>query len=292
MKILKYCINIILSFLIVFAIILVIAINLLNNKFLNKNYILSKMDETEFYLQVSREVESGFENYIYQSGLPEDTIKDLFTQEMLKKDVKSIVDCLYDGTDIVLSENDLRNNLEYKIQEYVKSQNITLNEQSQKNIKKFEDLITNEYTKNVNISSALYDKGHIIIDKIENISNRIGSTPIIILTILIVILIVVNIKDLLLAINFLGISSLTTGILFKIGTYVIFSNIEIDNLMILTTSISNLIISILKENLYKISDLGNIFIVCGIVGIFASIIIKNISLKNDKTKKPKRRFVN
>ena len=31
----------------------------------------------QVYLQISRDVKSGFENYIYQSGLPEDTIDDL-----------------------------------------------------------------------------------------------------------------------------------------------------------------------------------------------------------------------
>ena len=52
MKILKYSVNVVLSFIIVFAIILVIAVNIVNNKALNKEYIFSKMEETEFYLQI------------------------------------------------------------------------------------------------------------------------------------------------------------------------------------------------------------------------------------------------
>ena len=77
MKIFKYFINIILSFFIVIMVLAIIALNILNSVILNKEYMLSKMEETEFNLQISREVQNGFENYIYQSGLPEDTIKDL-----------------------------------------------------------------------------------------------------------------------------------------------------------------------------------------------------------------------
>ena len=290
MKILKYSINIILSFLIVFAIILVIATNILNNKALNKDYIFSKMEESEFYLQMSREVESGFENYIYQSGLPEDTIKNLFTEDMIKKDANSLINYLYDGTEIKLSSDLLRANLDAKIQEYIKTQNITLNEQSSQNIKQFENLIVNEYDKNINISNTLYEKGHEIIELVQKISDKIGNLPIILLVVLIIILIIVNMKELLVPINFLGISLLTTGILLKIGINVIFTNIEIDNFMLMTKSLSNLIITIVKENLYMISDYGNIFVICGITGILMSAILGNLKPIEEKIKKPKRRF--
>ena len=63
MKIFKYFINIILSFFIVIMVLAIIALNILNSVILNKEYMLSKMEETEFNLQISREVQNGFENY-------------------------------------------------------------------------------------------------------------------------------------------------------------------------------------------------------------------------------------
>ena len=79
MKILKNVLCVILSFILVLFLIIYLCLGILRNNILNKEYLLLKMEETEFYLQVSREVQNGFENYIYQSGLPEDTIKNLFT---------------------------------------------------------------------------------------------------------------------------------------------------------------------------------------------------------------------
>ena len=86
----------------------------------------------------------------------------------------------------------------------------------------------------------------------------------------------------LIVINFLGISSLTVGVLLKLLTNAIFKNVDLDNLVVLATSLSNLIISIIKDNLYKLSDRGNLFIACGIAAILGSIIIKNLKVKEEK----------
>lgn len=291
MKVAKYIVNILISFLIVLVLITFIITNILNNKILNKNYILSKAEETEFYLQISREVENGFENYIYQSGLPEETIKNLFSEDMIKKDVNSLIDYIYEGKEISLSSEELRNNLDSKIQDYLKSQNMNLNEQGKKNIKEFENLIVSEYENNVNVSNTFYETANSLIKTLENISNKINNIPVIILVILIVILILINIKEPLITMNFLGISSLSTGVLLKLGVNLIFSNVAIDNLVLISTSLSNLIINIMKENLYKISEDSNIFIVSGITAILVSAIFKNIKNNEVKINKPRRRSI-
>lgn len=139
MKILKNVLCVILSFILVLFLIIYLCLGILRNNILNKEYLLLKMEETEFYLQVSREVQNGFENYIYQSGLPEDTIKNLFTEEMIKQDVNSIIDCLYEGTEINLSDDLLRENLNTRIQEYISSQEKLINNEGKKSIEKFEE---------------------------------------------------------------------------------------------------------------------------------------------------------
>ena len=286
MKILRYFASIILSFLILIIVFLIIASNIFNSIILNKNYILSKMEETEFNLQLSREVESGFENYIYQSVLPKETITELFTEDMIKEDVNSLINALYEGTEISLNEDLLRENLSKRIEEYIISENMNLNEQGKSNIKEFEDLIVNEYINNVNVSEELYIKGNTLIKQLQDVSNKVGNIPTVILIVLIIILLLINITDLLVAVNFLGIAALTVGILLKAITNSIFTQIDIDNLVVLATSLSNLIITIIKENLYKLSDHGNVFIVCGIIGILISATIKNT------TKKRKRLEIN
>ena len=282
MKIVKTILNLILSFLIIISISLIVATNILENKILDKNYMNSKLEETEFYLQIYREVENGFENYIYQSGLPEDTIKDIFTDEMIKNDVSSIINKVYEGTDIKLSSETVRQNLDNKINDYLNSQNIKLNKQGKSNITEFENLIIKEYDNNVNASETLYQNANNGINFLNKINNIIGNYPIIATIVIIILLIAINFKNLLNVINYVGISILSLGTLIKLGVNLIFKNIKLDDLVILKTSLSNLIINISKDILYTLSDKGTLFIFAGIVAIIVVAVMQNTGKKAKK----------
>ena len=270
-----------LSFILVLVILMYMLYSNFESKFLNKDYILSKMNGNQFYLQIGREVESGFEKYIYQSGLPEETIKNLFTEEIIKNDVISIVNCVYGGTEINLSSQIIRNNLDNKIEQYLQSEGKNANEQVRENINKFEDLIVNEYNNNINISEELYTEAHSLIEKFNVVVEKIGNMPIMIIGIFVVLIILLNIKNLALALNFLSISILAVGVLIKLGITTIYSNINIDNLLILTNSISNLVISIIKEIIYEFDKISTTCVVLGVLGIAIYAIFK--SLKSEKS---------
>ena len=281
MKVIRIIVSILLSFCLVIIVGIILGKNILENRILNKNYILDKMNETEVYLQVSRAVTDGFENYIYQSGLPEDTIKDLYTEDMIKNDVNSLIDSMYDGTEIKISDDIVKNNLDSKINSYVESQGLKLNNQGRENIEQFEDLIVEEYKINVNSSSniaqSMYSDLHSIITNLQKINKKIGIWPYLALTIVIIFLVLINIKDILNVICFMGISSLSLGVLIKMGVNLIFENFNIDNFVLFSQAMTNLVINIIKEILYNLSDRGTLFIVCGIIGIVVSSILKGFT---------------
>ena len=54
---------------------------------LNKDYVVQKLEETDFYSGTYKLVESNFENYIYQSGLDEEVLKEICSQDKVKKDI-------------------------------------------------------------------------------------------------------------------------------------------------------------------------------------------------------------
>lgn len=275
MKILKFILNVVLSFLLVVSIIGIIGLNLVSSKILNKEYVLSKLEETEFYLQISREVQSGFENYIYQSGLPEDIIKDLFTEDMIKSDVNSIFNYIYDDTEIQISDEKVKETLDNRINDYLKEQNRTMNDQGKENIKKFENLIAAEYKYNINVSSDAYEIAKEAIQEIRDIYGKVKNIPLIATIIIGLVLIIINIKDLLVGINFISITLLSSGILLNLLQNLVFKNIDIDNIVVLSTSLSNLLINMAKDILYAINSFGNYFIIIGIVGIIITAIFRS-----------------
>lgn len=286
MKIIKGILNVIFAFLLVIITFIVLGKNILSNKLLNKNYMLNKMEEMQVYLQISRDVQSGFENYIYQSGLPEDTINNLYTDEMIRNDTNSILEYIYDGTEIKISDEIVRANLEQKIVSYVEGQNLKLNDQGRKNISDFEDLIVNEYKTNVNIdeynsSLQVFPIIHNVVQKLQDINQKIWHLPIIALLIVLFVFILINRKNLLIAIQYLSISSLSIGVILKLTVNLVFKNFDIDNIVLFSTAMTNLVINIIKEILYSLLDNSNIFVICGIVGIIVSSLLKNISTNKD-----------
>ena len=76
---------------------------------------------------------------------------------------------------------------------------------------------------------------------------------------------------------YVGISLLSLGVLIKLAINLINSNINIDDLLVLTTSISNLIINIINDILFELSEKSNICIVAGITAIIITAILKNIN---------------
>lgn len=193
---------------------------------------------------------------------------------MIKNDVNSLVNCVYYGTEISLSSQTIRNNLDNKIEQYLTSEGKNVNTQVRENINKFEDLIVNEYESNINISEELFKEVNSLIEELNAIVNIIGNIPIIIIGILVLLIVLLNIKKLTLALNFLSISIVAAGILIKLVITVIYSNINIDNLVLLTTSISNLVINIIKELIYEFDKISTIFIFSGILGMLVYSIFK------------------
>ena len=85
----------------------------------NKEYIIkaTKLDETNFYSETYKLVESNFENYIGQSGLEEDVIKNICTEDKVIKDINIILSNIYNGTKEEIDTSEIANKLNSNIDE-------------------------------------------------------------------------------------------------------------------------------------------------------------------------------
>ena len=125
MKVLKSILIFILALIITILICLVYITNLLNNTVLSKDYVLSKLDETDYYNQISIYIESNFEKYINQSGLDDDVVKNLITIENVKENTQKILNNMYDETQETINNEVLEQNLRNNIENYLNKNNLT-----------------------------------------------------------------------------------------------------------------------------------------------------------------------
>ena len=93
--------------------------------------------------------------------------------------------------------------------------------------------------------------------------------------------------------NYVSISILSLGIVLKICVFIVLFNVDMDNLVVMTMSITNFVVNIAKETLLGLSSAGSFAIFCGLVGIIASVALKGEAEEmveaKEMERKPKRR---
>ena len=115
MKVLKNVFIYLLTIILSVSIILLVAIKIASSTILDKNYILSKLDETSYYEKTYIYVKSNFDKYIQQSGLDEEVLEDIVTEEQIKQDTQKILNNMYNNSkeeiDIQSIKEKLNNNI-------------------------------------------------------------------------------------------------------------------------------------------------------------------------------------
>ena len=272
-KLLKYIFAIILYL----SLTIVVLINILNSTILSKEYILNKLEESNYYNNIYTEVENNFENYIYQSGLDPIVLENIVSRDKIKEDTNIIISNIYDGNNKVIDLEVVRNNLSTNIDKSLEDRYVS--EENKKAINKFIDIIINEYEDTI-MNTDYSSKINTGISSINNKINMINIIMIILVIISILSLILLNIKKKRRKLSIFGISLLALGLLLITIYLYIILNIDINNIVILNDAISIAVHYILNGIVVKFLINGSIFTILGIL-----IIIIGNMLRYRKVKK-------
>ena len=272
-KLLKY----IFAILFYLSLTIVVLINILNSTILSKEYILNKLEESNYYNNIYTEVENNFENYIYQSGLDPIVLENIVSRDKIKEDTNIIISNIYDGSNKNIDLEVVRNNLSTNIDKSLEDR--YLSEENKKAINKFIDIIINEYEDTI-MNTDYSSKINTGISSINNKINMINIIMIILVIISILSLILLNIKKKRRKLSIFGIPLLALGLLLITIYIYIILNIDINNIVILNDAISIAVHYILNGIVVKFLINGSIFTILGIL-----IIIIGNMLRYRKVKK-------
>lgn len=267
--VIKYIITIILSL----SMIAYFFIQLASSTILSEQYILSKLEETDYYNKIYESVKSNFENYIHQSGLEETVLENIVSKEKVRKDTKIIISNLYDELEQKIDTQEIRDNLNNNIKETLGEQNITKTQQS--SIDTFVDHICNEYTDTM--SHFSYEKQiNQYYKKAMQYINLAKKVLLITIGLAILLLLVLNLKRIYKFVLLLGISLTTTGTFLVIVNLFINSKVKVQTITILNDAISDTVRSVLAEILHMIMNNGSIMLISGILLIIIPNLIHNL----------------
>lgn len=257
-----------------------ILINMLSSTILNKEYILSKLQEQNYYDKIYEEAESNFENYIHQSGLDEEVLAGIVSKDKIEKDTKIIIDNIYDGKNEKIDTEEIKNNLNEKIEN---SLNGKISSSEQKSIDEFVNKICEEYENT--ISHTNYEKKiNSAMKRVKQYAGIMSKTLMIAIAILVFLLILLSLKEIYALVARIGTVLVVDGLIFVLVEKYITSKIKIETIVLLNKAISDVLQNILNEILNKISNYGSIMIITGTVLIVIYGIIKSkCSIKKEYT---------
>ena len=273
MRIAKTIIKYIITIILAIAMIAYFFISLVSSTILSEQYILSKLDETDYYNKIYEYVKSNFENYIYQSGLEETVLEDVVSKEKIRKDTGIIISNLYDGLNQKIDTQEIRDNLNKNIKETLEDQDMTVTQQNA--LDTFIDHICNEYTDTMSHFSfeQQVNQAYQKVIKYMDLSKKV---LLITIGLDILLLLVLNLRRIYKFVSLVGVSLTTTGAFLTIVNLFVNIKIKIQTITILNDAVSDTLRNVLTSMLNMVMKNEYILLISGVLLIIVSNLIHNI----------------
>ena len=278
MKFILNIIKFIVAIILTICIIALIIVNVVSSTVLNKEFILGKLEETNYYSNIYTAVESDFENYIYQSGLDENVLENIVSLEKIENDTKTIINNLYDGTSETIDVTEIENNLNNNIQN---SLDYTLTATQQRTVAEFVNRITEQYRETIT-NTNYEDTIHNIIERVRNIVDIVKRISIIGIVVTIVLILILSFKDILAGFMILGSALTSSGAFYILANIIINTKVKIQNITILNDAISITLRDIINAILNNLTTIGIVTAIIGVVIIIGFAFIKSYTTRETK----------
>ncbi len=268
-----------LIFILMVSIVAFAFINISSSTILSKDYVLSKLQETNYYEGIYKEILSNFENYVGQSGLDESVMSDILTQEKVKDDVNVMIDNIYEGADKEIDVTEIRDRLNENIKEKMEEEGVKAADDTA--IETYINRICDEYTKTMTHTEYEQNINNVFM-KILKFSQIGRKALLITMLVCIIFIFVICYKRLFKGISSIGISLLSSGIFYIFINIYINTKIKIDAITVLNSSISNTLRTIMNNIMSNVANYGYILFAIGIVLIIFGNLIDSIKYKKEE----------
>lgn len=254
-------------------------ITIASSTVLDKNYVMQKLEETDFYSGTYKLVESNFENYIYQSGLDEEVLKSICTEDKVKNDINLMLSNIYDGTNKTIDTTEISTNLNANIDKLgIKTK------QNEKAINEFVNHICKEYTDTL-VHSKYEAQINSVYKKAINNLSQVYNALLIVTVVDLILILIINNKKVSKNLQDIGIAMMATSIFGLAGCQIVQAKVNIQGIKIFNDVFSNSLVTIIQDLFNKFTSLsvGLLVIAIVVVGIYVAIVVSKKTKENIET---------
>ena len=268
LKIIKGIFSIILSVILICS----IGTKVASSTILSKNYVIGKFKETNYYMNTYSQALLDLENYIYQSGLDENIMKDLISIEDIEKDTNLILSNIYEGSNEEIDTSKITEKLKANINASLEGKKLST--QAEDSINMFINQIEEQYKDSV-LHTDFESKINNGYTKVYQFINSAEKYLAIAIIVLLILMFALQHKEWLKNIKYVGISLCSCGSFYIFLNMFIWAKIKIENITILSNAMTYSLRYILKDILNTINLYGLAFFAIGVIVIFMSNSLQN-----------------
>ena len=245
------------SFITMLTLIILILLLICRFTIYKKSYINDILDKNNYYTNVYNDIIEDMKDYMVSSGLPESILDNLFTERDVRKDVNLYIDNIYLGKKTTLDNSLIKERLSNNIETYLKNNNVEVTNDADL------DSFIDEMTKIYNNQICLYKMLDSLVSTVSKYNNVLNKAIIIVgITFLILSLLIIIV----LKVKYLGALLMSAGMILIFMRFLIYENIDVENIIIVSDNFSKVLKSIIIK-------LGNIILNYGVVLIIVGLIM-------------------
>lgn len=259
----KKVISYILSFILVLMLLSLCLLAILKSTILNEEYLISKLEEANYYERMNGEIIEQFKNYTIQSGLSDDVLENLFTEDKLKQDINNVINSIYTGEALEISTSEIRENLKENILAEVEKEGKTVDFEDEAMVE-YLKAIESAYESQVSYSTSNINSIGSTFEKIISLAKTAQTILVTVIVVVAILLIAINIK-VIFGLNYIAISGMASGLFILVSRIMLEHSTDLKNIMVINQATSNVIQLIINDVLTKITIIGVILLVIGLV---------------------------
>ena len=234
----------------------------------NEDYVLDLLNNHNYYQELYDNTLEEVSYYLEQSGLNEEVLKNVISVKSLKKEIITTIDNLYTNQKITVNTEEFQNNLKTNINNYIKDNNIRVDNKDTVNI--LTKKLVNIYEEEISYNNTF--------EKVRPMFNKAYKLTKIVLYLSIIVSIITYLINRYIFKDRNIIASLFTNFVILVGLVLYIKyTIDINNIFFYNNSISNILMefinSVLKCMLVTgiVSFLLGLFIVFTTTGTFRAL---------------------
>lgn len=254
----------IIDFFLTIAILGLVCLFVFTGTVFNKEYMVGKLEENNYYKRTDNDIKDTFKNYIMQSGLEESILEGLYNDDKLNNDINSVVNAIYDDTELKIETDSIRDTLNTRIDVTLKENHRTPDKEEKESIKEFVDTIVEVYDDGVAYSEETIKKIGDVFSKVISLLQKAKIGVIVAVICLVIIILVVN-RNLQDSVRAIGASVLSCGIIFVAIKLLIGKRLHY--ILIFNNTFSDTLINISEAVMNTVWIIGIVMAIIGIVAI-------------------------